>query len=438
MYNARKITEDLYWIGGSDRRLSLFENVYPVPDGVSYNAYLALDEQTVLFDTVDSSVAALFFENLEHVLAGRSLDYVVVQHMEPDHSATLQETLRRHPEATVVTNAKTLKMIGQFFPIDVKDRTRLVKEGDTLATGRHEYAFVMAPMVHWPEVMVSYDLTDHILFSADAFGTFGALNGNIFADEVDFEAKCLAEARRYYTNIVGKYGPQVQALLKKAAKLEISLLCPLHGPIWRENIGWFVDKYQKWSTYTPEENAVLIVYGSIYSGTQQAAELLAARLAERGVRGIAMYDVAMTHPSVLVAEAFRCSHIVFASATYNAGIFQPMETLLADLAAHSLQSRTVAVIANGSWAPQSGKLMLEQLAAMKNMTVVEPTLTLLSTVKEEQLAALDDIAAELVFSLGAASSGKKRHVCTTCGYIFEGETLPEGSVCPLCKHPTLR
>ena len=439
MYDARALTEDLYWIGGNDRRLSLFENVYPVPAGVSYNAYLCLDEKAVLFDTVDSSVSGVFFENLAHLLNGRKLDYIVVQHMEPDHSATLNEALQRYPEATVVTTAKTVKMIGQFFPVDVSGRTQLVKEGGTLNTGRHTFTFVMAPMVHWPEVMVTYDLTDKILFSADAFGTFGALNGNIFADEIDFENKALDEARRYYTNIVGKYGPQVQALLKKASALEIGMICPLHGPVWRENIGWFVDKYQKWSSYTPEEDAVLIVYGTIYGGTQQAAEILAGKLAERGVRNIAMYDVAMTHPSVLVSEAFRCSHIVFASSTYNAGIFQPMETLLADLAAHSLQSRTVAIIANGSWAPMSGKLITEQLAAMKNMHILEPSLTLLSRLKEDQLPVLDEIADALVASLGISTvSGKKRHVCTTCGYIFEGESLPEGAVCPLCKHPTLR
>ena len=439
MYNARNISGDLYWVGGSDRRLSLFENVYPVPAGVSYNAYIVTDEKTVLFDTVDNSVADLFFENVAHVLAGRPLDYIVVQHMEPDHSATLNETLRRYPEAKVVTTAKTLKMIVQFFPVDIKARTQLVKEGDTLVTGRHSFTFVMAPMVHWPEVMVTYDATDKVLFSADAFGTFGALNGNIFADEVDFEAKGLDEARRYYTNIVGKYGPQVQALLKKAAGLEINMICSLHGPIWRENIGWFVDKYQKWSSYTPEEDAVLIAYGSIYGGTQRAAEILAAKLAERGVKGIAMYDVAMTHPSVLVSEAFRCSHIVFASSTYNAGIFQPMETLLADLAAHNLQNRTVAIIANGSWAPMSGKLMTEQLSAMKGVRILEPSLTLLSRIKEDQLSVLDDMADALVASLGISTvGGKKRHVCTTCGYIFEGEQLPEGSVCPLCKNPTLR
>ena len=439
MYNERKITEDLYWIGGSDRRLSLFENVYPVPDGVSYNSYILLDEKTALFDTVDSSVEGLFFENLAHALNGRALDYIVVQHMEPDHSATLNEALRRYPEAKVVTNAKTLKMIGQFFPVDIKERTQLVKEGDTLSTGKHTFTFVMAPMVHWPEVMVSYDTTDKILFSADAFGTFGALNGNIFADEVSFETKCLDEARRYYTNIVGKYGPQVQALLKKAATLDIRMICPLHGPIWRENIGWFVDKYQKWSSYTPEEDAVLIAYGSIYGGTQQAVEILAGKLAERGVKNIAMYDVAMTHPSYLVSEAFRCSHIVLASATYNAGTFQPMEPLMADLTAHNLQARKVAIIANGSWAPMSGKLITEQVSAWKNTEILEPTVTLLSRLKEDQLSALDDLAEAITASLGiSTAAAKKRHVCTTCGYIFEGEALPEGSVCPLCKHPTLR
>ena len=342
MYNVRKVKDDLFWVGANDRRISLFENVYPVPTGVSYNSYVLMDEKTVLMDTVDSSASGVFFENLEHVLAGRPLDYIVVQHMEPDHSATLQEAARRYPDAKVVVNAKTVKLVHQFFDFDLDSRAVMVQEGDVLSTGRHNLTFVMAPMVHWPEVMVTYDLTDKLLFSADAFGTFGALGGNIFADEVPFETLWLDEARRYYTNIVGKYGPQVQALLKKAATLEISMILPLHGPVWRENIGWFVDKYLHWSSYTPEEDAVLVVYGSIYGGTQAAAEILAGKIADRGVKNVKVYDVSMTHPSYLVSEAFRCSHIVLASATYNAGIFQPMETLLHDLVAHNVQKRTVS------------------------------------------------------------------------------------------------
>ena len=262
MHCVTNIRDDLYWLGASDRRLAKFENVFPIPRGVSYNAYLVLDEKTVLLDTVDWAMGERFFENLEFALAGRPLDYVVVDHMEPDHCATLGEVLRRWPEATVVANAKTVPMIGQFFDTDVSGRAMIVKEGDTLCSGRHTFTFVMAPMVHWPEAMMTYDSTYKVLFSADAFGTFGALNGNIFADQVDFERDWLDDARRYYTNIVGKYGAQVQSVLKRAAGLDIQMICPLHGPIWRENIAWFLDKYQHWSTYAPEDKAVAIFCGS--------------------------------------------------------------------------------------------------------------------------------------------------------------------------------
>ena len=317
MHCVTNIHEDLYWLGGSDRQLAKFENVFPIPRGVSYNAYLVLDEKTVLLDTVDKAVGERFFENLEFALAGRPLDYVVVNHMEPDHCATLGELLRRWPGAQVVANAKTVPMVSQFFDCDISNRAVVVKEGDTLCTGRHTFTFLMAPMVHWPEVMVTYDAADKVLFSADAFGTFGALNGNIFADQVDFERDWLDDARRYYTNIVGKYGAQVQSLLKRAAGMEIQMICPLHGPIWRENLEWFLEKYQRWSTYTPEDRGVAIFCGSIYGHTENAAEILAARLAERGVKNISLYDVSHTDVSYLVSEAFRCSHLVLASATYN-------------------------------------------------------------------------------------------------------------------------
>lgn len=392
MYCTQKITNDLYWLGASDRRLAMFENAYPIPRGISYNSYLVLDEKTLLLDTVDRAVGEQFFENLEYLLNGRSLDYVVINHMEPDHCATLGDLLRRYPQVQVVGNAKTLAMIGQFFSPLPEDRTLSVKEGDTLCTGAHTYTFLMAPMVHWPETMVTYDAKDQALFSADAFGTFGALSGNLFADELNFERDWLDDARRYYANIVGKYGVQVQNLLKKTAALEISYLCTLHGPVWRENIDWYVEKYQRWSTWTPEDRGVVIAYGSVYGHTQNAAEILAGRLAERGEKNIAMYDVSVTHPSVIVSEAFRCSHLVLASSTYNAGIFTPMETLLLDLKAHSLQNRTVALIENGTWAPQSGRLMFEILGCMKNITVLDDTVSLKSSVKECQREALIDLA----------------------------------------------
>lgn len=400
MYCVQNIHEDLLWLGASDRRLAKFENVFPIPRGISYNSYLVLDEKTVLLDTVDQAVGERFFENLAFALAGRGLDYVVVNHMEPDHCATLGELLRRYPNVQVVGNAKTITMIGQFFDCDLTGRTLVVKEGDTLTTGRHTFTFLMAPMVHWPEVMVTYDTTDKTLFSADAFGTFGALNGNIFADEVDFQRDWLDEARRYYTNIVGKYGAQVQALLKRAAAVEIQCLCPLHGPIWRKDIAWFVDKYQTWSTYAPEDRAVAIFSGSIYGHTENAADILATNLAQKGVKNIVLYDVSHTDVSYLVSEAFRCSHLVFASATYNGEIYTPMDDFIRDLKSHGLRQRSVALIENGTWAAQSGRLMTALLESMKDMRVMEGTVTLKSSVKEAQRRSLealaDNLAAELL------------------------------------------
>ncbi len=399
MYNVMQINDDVTYVGASDRKLALFEAVYPLVNGVSYNSYLVNDEKTVLLDTVDRSVSGVFFENIAHVLDGRKLDYVIVNHMEPDHAATLGELVLRYPEVKIVSNAKVVAMIKQFFDFDVDARVQVVAEGDTFSTGKHTFTFAMAPMVHWPEVMVTFDTTDGILYSADAFGTFGALAGNVFADEVDFENKWLDEARRYYTNIVGKYGPQVQMALKKALALDIKMICPLHGPIWRENIAWFVDKYNKWSTYTPEDNTVLIAYASIYGGTENAANILASELAKKGVKNITMIDVSVTHPSYIISEAFRCSHIVFAAPTYNAGIFTPMETVLLDLAAHNLQNRTVAFIENGSWAPISAKLMGDIVAKMKNMTVLASKATLKSTVKDAQREELKTLASEIAGTL---------------------------------------
>ena len=398
MYCVKKVTEDLTWVGANDRRLSMFEGVYSVPNGVSYNSYLLLDEKTVLFDSVDKSVSEQFMENVEHVLSGRRLDYVVIQHMEPDHSATLAELLRRHPETTVVCNKMIADMIKQFFNLDITPRALIVKEGDTLSTGRHNLTFIAAPMVHWPEVMVTYDTVDKILFSADAFGTFGALNGAIFADEVDFDRDYMDEARRYYTNIVGKYGAQVQSLLKKASGIEISLICPLHGFVWRRNLDSFINKYLLWSSYTPEESGVVIAYASIYGNTANAAEVLSAYLFDRGVRTV-VYDVSVTPASDIIAACFRFSHIVFAAPTYNSGIFVTMEAFLHDLAAHSLQNRTVAFIQNGSWAPTSGKQMRAIIEPLRNTTVLNGLISVKSALKPEQAAELaalaDTIAADI-------------------------------------------
>ena len=399
MHCVKKVTDDLYWIGGRDRRLALFENVYPIPRGVSYNSYVLLDEKTVLLDTVDASISGLFFENLEYVLNGRTLDYLIVNHMEPDHCAVIGDVVRRYPDVKLVCNAKTVPMLKQFFNFPVEDRTVIVKEMDTLCTGKHTFAFVMAPMVHWPEAMVSYDTVDKILFSADGFGTFGAINGNLFADEVNFERDWLDDARRYFINIVGKYGVQVQNLLKKAATLEIKMICPLHGPVWRENLGWFIEKYDTWSSYKPEDQAVMIAYASIYGNTENAAEILASKLADKGVKNIAMYDVSVTDPSVIVSESFRCSHLVFAAPSYNGGIFTKMETVLSELKAHSLQNRTVAIMENGTWAPVAGRQMREIFAGMKNIELLEEGVTIRSAVKEAQEASLEALAEKIASSL---------------------------------------
>ena len=395
MHCTRKVNDELIWVGADDRRLFCFEGVYGVPDGVSYNSFLLLDEKTVLFDTVDKAVFEVFFENVAHALGGRKLDYLVISHMEPDHAATIEGLLLRYPEVRILCNAKAKGMLSQFFLTDYSERIDLVKEGDVFSAGKHELTFFMAPMVDWPEVMMTYDRTDKTLFSADAFGTFGALNGRLFADETDFFAENLSEARRYYTNIVGKYGPQVQAALKKAAALEIATVCPLHGFVWRKDFGKYLEKYQLWSTYAPEENSVLLAYASVYGHTENAANILAALLCERGVR-VRMYDTSVTPASYIVSDAFRCSHLVFAATTYNNGVFVTMENLLHDLSAHNLQNRRVAVIENGSWAPASGKVMRELIAPMKNMEFVADNITLKSALaagQEEALAALADVIA---------------------------------------------
>ena len=395
MQNTQPIQQDLIYVGASDRRLALFENVYPVPRGVSYNSYVLLDDKNVLFDTCDSSVSGQFFENVQAALEGRMLDYVVVHHMEPDHAATLMDILIPFPEATMVCTAKAAQMIEQFFGYK-PEKMQVVKEGDEIVTGRHRLQFIMAPMVHWPEVMMTYDSTSKTLFSADAFGTFGALSGNFFADEVNFEHEWLNDARRYYINIVGKYGMQVQNVLKKAAALDIQMICPLHGPVWRENLGWFIGKHDTWSRYEPEDRGVVIIYGSIYGHTEAAALRLGTLLAQRGVKNIKAYDASHTHASKLVAECFRASHVVLASSTYNNGLFTPIESLLADLKAHAWQRRTVALIENGSWAAQAAKLMRAELEQMKDIAIVGDPVSLKSAAtpaQEEQLAALADAIA---------------------------------------------
>lgn len=395
MHCTRKVTEDITWIGGSDRRLALFENIFPISRGVSYNSYLLQDEKTVLLDTVDRSIAGQFLENLSYALNGRALDYLVVNHMEPDHCALIDDIVRRYPEVKIIGNAKTFTMIGQFFEFELGDKAVTVKEGDTLNTGKHTLHFVMAPMVHWPEAMVTYDETDKVLFSADAFGTFGALNGNIFNDEIDFDRDWLDDARRYYTNIVGKYGAPVQALLKKASGLDIQVICPLHGPIWRSDLGYILDKYDAWSSYEPEESAVMIAYASMYGNTENMANVLSAKLADAGITNIAVYDISNTHVSTLISETFRCNHIVLAAPTYNGNVYPLMENYLNDMKALAVQKRTVAVLDNGTWASSAGKQMCDKLSEMKDIKILDTKITIKSALKEEQAAQLDALVNEI-------------------------------------------
>ena len=402
MYCTRKVTNDLIWVGADDRRLACFEGVYGVPDGVSYNSYLLLDEKTVLFDTVDKAVSRTFFENIAHELDGRSLDYLVISHMEPDHAATIEELTLRHPELTIVCNSKIKTMLGQFFSLSDTLKYHIVAEGDKFSSGRHEFTFVMAPMVHWPEVMMTYDLTDNILFSADAFGTFGALNGHLFSDEVDFFADYVDEARRYYTNIVGKYGPQVQAVLKKAAGLELSYVCPLHGFVWRSHFGDFLEKYLKWSSYTPEVDGVMIAYASVYGHTENTVNILACKLVERGVK-VKVHDTSVTPASYIVSDAFRYSHLIFASTTYNAGVFVTMENLVHDIVNHNLQNRRIALLENGSWAATSGKLMKDQFSKLRGTQFIGETISLKSDITKAQLSDLDALADEIAAQLVPAA-----------------------------------
>ena len=385
MYCVKKMTEDLYWVGGNDRRLALFENVYPIPRGVSYNAYVVLDEKTVLLDTVDNYVSPIFFENLAHVLNGRKLDYLIVNHMEPDHAATIEAVVLRYPEVTLVCNKKTAQMMKNFFSFDVDSRVHLVAEMDTLCTGKHTFAFVMAPMVHWPEVMVTYDATTKTLFAADAFGTFGALGGNLYADEVNFQTEWLDDARRYYTNIVGKYGAQVQALLKKAAAVEIRTICPLHGPVLDGGLSDCLELYRKWSAYTPEEPGVCIAFTSVYGNTRRAAELLAERLRADGTT-VALHDLTVQDKSFAIADAFRYDRLVLATTTYNGDVFPAMRAFLSGLTERSFRARRVGLIENGTWAPVAAKVMRGMLEPCRDLSFADTAVRIRSALNEESRA----------------------------------------------------
>lgn len=396
MYCVRKVTEDLYWVGGNDHRLALFENIHPISRGVSYNSYLLTDEKTVLFDTVDWSICRQFLDNVAAVLNGRPLDYLVINHMEPDHGASIEEVVLRYPEVKIISTEKAFMLMRQFgFHVD--DHMIEVKEGDVKSFGKHEVTFVAAPMVHWPEAMVTFDTTNGVLFAADAFGSFGALDGKLFNDEVNFNRDWIDDARRYYTNIVGKYGPHVQALLKKAAGIDIKIICPLHGPVWHNDLGYFLDKYDKWSRYEPEEKGVMIVYASMYGNTESAAELLASKLAEKGVTNTVLYDVSKTHVSELISETFRLSHVVLASVTYNLGIYPPMHNYLMDMKALNLQKRYFAIMENGSWACKSGDLMSKFLdEELKEMTILNERVTMMSSMNENNLSDMDNMVSSII------------------------------------------
>lgn len=403
MHSVRKVTDDLYWVGANDHRLALFENIHPIPQGVSYNAYLLKDEQTVLFDTIDWSACRQLLENVNYLLDGKDLDVLLINHMEPDHGASIEEILLRYPKCKVISTAKAFMFMRQFgFDIDGHELIE-VKEGDTYCFGTHTVTFVSAPMVHWPEAMVTLDLTNGVLFAADAFGSFIALDGKLFNDEVDFDRDWIDEARRYYTNIVGKYGPQVQHLLGKAAAVldKIKIICPLHGPVWRSDLGYIIDKYQKWSTYTPEdEDGVMIVYASMYGNTEAAAQALAAKLVEKGVKNIKVYDVSNTHVSYLISETFRCSHVILASVTYNLGIYPVIHNYLQDMKALNLQNRTFAIMENGSWACKSGDLIQKFLTEeLKNMTVLNERVSLSSSLPSDKESELDLLAEAIADSV---------------------------------------
>lgn len=398
MHCVRKVTEDLFWVGGNDKRLHLFENIHPIEDGVSYNSYLLLDEKTVLFDTADWSVGRQFIENVEYVLDGRKLDYMVINHMEPDHCASMEEIILRYPDVKIVSTEKALMLMHQFnYTVD--DNFIQVAEGDTMSFGKHNVVFVEAPMVHWPEAMVTFDTTDGVLFSADAFGSFKSLDGALFADEVDFDGEWINEARRYYTNIVGKYGPEVMDLLKKAQTIDIKIICPLHGPVWRKDIGYILDKYIHWATYTPEEKGVLLCYASMYGNTENAAHILATKLHEKGMHNVHMYDVSKTHVSYLIGEAFKYSHLALLSVTYNLNVFPAMENFVQDMKRLNLQKRVVAVVENGSWAPQASVLINETLDEMKQMTVLNEEVSVLSSVSKMTESELDSLADSIIESM---------------------------------------
>ena len=386
--NDMTISKDIIYIGASDKNIKIFESQYVLENGMSYNSYLIKDEKNVVLDTIDEKLTDEWFNNLEEALDGEKPDYLIVSHMEPDHAYNIGKLAKKYPEMKIVGNQLTFNMLANFFKeIDFSNRKFVVMEGDVLDIGKHKLQFFMAPMVHWPEVMVTYEQTEKILFSADGFGKFGAL-------DVDEEWDC--EARRYYFGIVGKYGMQVQALLKKAATLDIQMICPLHGPILKENLGYYIDKYNTWSSYQPEEEGIYIACSSIYGNTLKSAQKLAEILKEKGAKKVVLADLTKEDWAEAVEDAFRYSHLVVASSSYNAGLFPPMKQFLDHLKERNYQNRTVGIIENGSWAPSAGKCMKGTLEEMKNIHIIEPMITIKSTMSDENIAQMEEMADKIL------------------------------------------
>ena len=381
------ISKDIIYIGASDKNINLFEGQYVLENGMAYNSYLIKDEEYVIFDTVDEKVTGQWLQKLSEELDGESPDYLIVSHMEPDHAYNIGILAEKYPDMKIVGNQITFNILSNFFDIDLSKRKVIVSEGDILDIGKHKLQFIMAPMVHWPEVMMTYDQTDKVLFSADAFGKFGAL-------DVDEEWDC--EARRYYFGIVGKYGDQVQALLKKAANLDIQTICPLHGPVLKENLEHYIEKYQTWSSYEPEEDGIFIACSSIYGNTLKAANKLAEILKEKGNKKVVVADLTREDWAEAVEDAFRYSTLVVASSSYNMGLFPPMEHFLDYLKERNYQKRKVAVVENGSWAPSAGRCMKKMLQEMKNLDIIEPTITIKSTMNEQNVEEMNKLADELL------------------------------------------
>lgn len=423
----KEIIKNIYYVGVNDHNVDLFEGQYKVPNGMSYNSYLILDEKVAIFDTVDKHFGNEWLNNIKEVLQDRKPDYLIIQHMEPDHSANIINFLNVYPDVVVVSNDKAFKMMNQFFHQEIKNKL-VVKENDTLSLGEHEFKFIFAPMVHWPEVMMTYELNTKSFFSADAFGKFGAL---------DIEQDWLDEARRYYIGIVGKYGLQVQSLFKKVANVEINRILPLHGPVLDSNLNYYLNYYNIWSKYESESDDIAIFYSSVYGNTKAACERLHSKLIHKYKKNVVIYDLARTDLSFAVSEAFKYKNIILATTTYNMGIFPIMETFLTHLVERNFQNKNIGIIENGSWAPVAARIIKEKLANSKNLNYIEPNVTLLSSLDETSITKLDELANNFANNVikNQVSSGKRKWVCKICGYTYEGEEFPKDFICPICKHP---